>query len=317
MKNRTLSEIARDVLETEAQALQTLADRISPDFDRAVTLLDTCRGRILVTGMGKSGLIGRKIAATFSSTGAPAAFVHPAEALHGDLGMITAQDLVLSLSRSGETEELLRMVPYFQQLGLPHITLTGRPGSTLSRTADISLDVSVTREACPLQLAPTASTTATLAMGDALAVALMELRGFQPQAFATLHPGGNLGRRLLTHVGACMRTHDLPTLAPETPIHEVIHTISAGRLGLAVVTAGGDIAGIITDGDVRRAMERLHASFFQLQAADLMTPHPVCISPETRLPEAAGIMQQRKINSLLVSRHNRLLGVIQIYDLAI
>ncbi|TAE60294.1 MAG: KpsF/GutQ family sugar-phosphate isomerase [Bacteroidetes bacterium] len=310
-------DLARQVFETESHAISRLSDLLTEEFDRAVECMLACKGRVVLSGVGKSGLIARKIAATLTSTGTPAFFLHPSEALHGDLGLLSPDDVFLSLSSSGETDELLRMSPYIQQLGVPHICIVGNVHSTLARHAQVVLDASVEAEACPLQLAPTASSTAALAMGDALAMTLMQLKGFRSEDFATFHPAGSLGRRLLMQVSQVMRTQDLPTLAPDTPVQQVIHCISAGRLGLAVVTVQGHITGIVTDGDVRRAMERRQEQFFTLLAADLMTPQPVCVAPELRLRDAEILMNQRKITSLLVAEAGKLTGILQIYDLGI
>jgi arabinose-5-phosphate isomerase len=312
------SVIARQVFEIESAAIAALAHRLDARFEQAVALMYRCAGRLVVTGMGKSGLIARKIAATLSSTGSPAMFLHPAEAIHGDLGMVMAGDVVLALSNSGETDEIIRLIPFLEAHQIPLLALVGRLPSTLSAHAAVTLDVSVEKEACPLQLAPTASAVAALAMGDALAMALMDKKSFQPEQFAAFHPGGALGKRLVTRVKQVMRTHDLPVLSGAASAVEVIHAISAGRLGLVVVESGQEIAGIVTDGDVRRAMVSRQAEFFSLQAADLMSPNPVIISPELRLHEAELTMRARKITSLLVAGEDkRLAGVIQIYDLSI
>ncbi len=311
------ADIARKVLEIESQAILDLIPRVDASFTGAVELILCNTHRLVVTGMGKSGIIARKIAATFSSTGTPAVFLHPAEAIHGDLGMVSKGDLVLALSNSGETEELIRLIPYLQENQIPYIAFTGKITSTLAQYAQLVIDVSVEKEACPLQLAPTASTTASLAMGDALAMAVMEMKGFQPENFAGLHPGGNLGRRLLTRVHQVMRTQDLPVLLPDAEAPLVIHRISAGRLGLVVVEESGLIQGIVTDGDVRRAMEKHLGDFFSFKAADLMTASPLVISPEARLVEAELIMRERKVTSLLVAEGQHLQGVIQIYDLSL
>ena len=303
---KDILDTARKVFETEGNAVLQLGNKLTEDFPAAVEAIMNCSGRVVVSGMGKSGIIARKIVATFSSTGTPSIFLHPSEAIHGDLGMITSQDVFVALSKSGETDELLRLIPYIRAQGVPLICLVGKPASTLAR-----------RGACPLQLAPTASTTATLAMGDALAMTLMELRNFQPEHFAHLHPGGSLGRRLITTVRQLMRTQELPVLSPDDSIKQVIHSISAGRLGLVVIRQEGNILGIITDGDVRRAMERMEEQFFSLNASDLLIPNPVCISPETKAVEAEALMRQKKITSLLVTQEGKLQGVIQIYDLGL
>lgn len=307
--------IARQVLETEGNAVLALADRLDDNFTEAIKCFQACQGKVVVSGMGKSGHIGRKISATFSSTGTPSIFIHPAEALHGDLGMITKGDTFLSISNSGETDEILRLIPQLKQLSILHITLVGRLDSTLAHHADIVLDVSVEKEADALQLAPTASTTATLAMGDALAVALMKERNFQHEDFAVFHPGGSLGRRLLTTVGQLMQTANLPIVRSDSTISEIIHQVSSGRLGLAIVMAEDNIEGIITDGDIRRAMERAEKTFFSSQGKDLMTPSPLCIPVDTKAAFAEKLMQEKKITSLLVTSGEKLEGVIQIYDL--
>lgn len=308
--------IAKEVLQTEGQAVLNLIERLDDSFVDAISLLRDCKGKVVVSGMGKSGHIGRKISATFSSTGTPSIFIHPAEALHGDLGMITAGDVFLSISNSGETDELLRLIPQMRQLSISHITLVGNVEATLARHADVVLDVSVEKEADDLQLAPTASTTAVLAMGDALAVSLMKERNFKHEDFAVYHPGGSLGRRLLTTVGQLMRTESLPLISAEAHISEVIHQVSSGRLGLAIVMDSETIQGIITDGDIRRAMERTETAFFSLKASDLMTASPLSIPQETKAAAAEKLMQDKKITSLLVTRNGKLAGVIQIYDLS-
>jgi arabinose-5-phosphate isomerase len=308
--------IAKEVLQTEGKAVLDLIKRLDGSFVEAISLLRDCKGKVVVSGMGKSGHVGRKISATFSSTGTPSIFIHPAEALHGDLGMITEGDVFLSISNSGETDELLRLIPQMRQLSISHITLVGNVEATLARHADVVLDVSVEKEADDLQLAPTASTTAVLAMGDALAVSLMKERNFQHEDFAVYHPGGSLGRRLLTTVGQLMRTENLPLIAAEAPISEVIHQVSSGRLGLAIVMDAEIIQGIITDGDIRRAMERTETAFFSLRANDLMTASPLSIPQETKAAVAEKLMQDKKITSLLVTSNGKLAGVIQIYDLS-
>ncbi len=307
--------IARQVFETEGKAVLKLAERLDDSFVQAIRLLQLCEGKVLISGMGKSGHIGKKISATFSSTGTPSMFLHPAEALHGDLGMLSKGDILVSISNSGETDELLRLIPQLKQLGVPHISLLGRLDSTLARHADVVLDVSVEKEADLLQLAPTASTTATLAMGDALAIALMKERNFRQEDFALFHPGGSLGRRLLTTVSQLMRTENLPLVQADSAISEIIHQVSSGRLGLAIVMAGDKIEGIITDGDIRRAMERSETGFFSLKAKELMTPSPISIPMDTQAAHAEKLMQEKKVTSLLVTENDKLVGVIQIYDL--
>lgn len=309
-------ELARRAIRTERESLANLEQSLGDSFAEAVQRILSSEGKCIVTGMGKSGLVGRKIAATLASTGTPSFFLHPGEAFHGDLGMISKEDVVLALSYSGETDEVLKIVPFIQANGNTLIAMTGNEDSTLARHADIHLNVYVESEACILQLAPTSSTTAQLAMGDALAVALMELRGFSSVDFARLHPGGSLGRRLLMTVGQAMRDHDLPIVTPDCSAVEMIHAISKGGLGLIVLMDAGTIRGIVTDGDVRRAMERLKEQFFSIRAMDIATTHPKTIRPEAKLIEAERQMARHKVTSLLVvDEAESLQGVIQIYDI--
>ncbi len=309
-------ELARRAIRTERESLANLEQSLGDSFAEAVQRILSSEGKCIVTGMGKSGLVGRKIAATLASTGTPSFFLHPGEAFHGDLGMISKEDVVLALSYSGETDEVLKIVPFIQANGNTLIAMTGNEDSTLARHADIHLNVHVESEACILQLAPTSSTTAQLAMGDALAVALMELRGFSSVDFARLHPGGSLGRRLLMTVGQVMRDHDLPIVTPDCSAVEMIHAISKGGLGLIVLMDAGTIRGIVTDGDVRRAMERLKEQFFSIRAMDIATTHPKTIRPEAKLIEAERQMARHKVTSLLVvDEAESLQGVIQIYDI--
>ncbi len=317
MTQETLCRLGRAVIETEAAAVAALADRIGEDFARACRHMLECEGRVVVLGMGKSGHIGGKLAATLASTGTPAFFVHPGEASHGDLGMITPKDVVLALSNSGETAELLTILPLIKRLGVPLITLTGRPDSTLARAADVNLDVGVEKEACPLGLAPTASTTATLAMGDALAVALLETRGFTEEDFALAHPGGSLGRRLLLRIDDLMHTGErLPNVGMEASLAEALHEMTRKGLGMtAVVDGEGRVAGIFTDGDLRRAVDRkidLHAT----SLAELMTRDCTTVRPGMLAAEALALMQRKKINGLLiVDEDNRPVGALGMHDL--
>ena len=276
----------------------------------------TAGAKLVVTGMGKSGLIGRKIAATLASTGTPSFFLHPGEAFHGDLGMISPEDTVLALSYSGETDEILKIVPFIHTNGNKPISMTGNPESTLARNSDVHLDVAVRHEACILHLAPTTSTTAQIAMGDAMAVALMKLRNFTSIDFARLHPGGSLGRRLLMTVGNVMHKEGLPVVAPDCSAKDMIHAVSKGGLGLIVICEGDKVLGIVTDGDIRRAMERRESEFFSIRAMDIATPNPKTIGPDEKLIAAEKKMTQHKINSLLVTDdQGKLVGVIQIYDI--
>lgn len=309
-------EVARRAVHTEMCALRTMEETLGDDFVRAVEVIYHGRGKCIVTGMGKSGHIGRKIAATLASTGTPSFYLHPGEAFHGDLGMISKEDVILALSFSGETDEILKIVPFIHANGNPLIAMTGNRESTLAKNSDVHLDVGVGEEACILHLAPTTSTTAQIAMGDALAVALMDLRGFTSVDFARLHPGGSLGRRLLMTVGNVMRSHDLPVVAPDCAAAEMIHAISKGGLGLIVVCDGDAILGIVTDGDIRRTMERRRDEFFSIRAIDIATRNPKSIRPGAKLIEAERMMTSNKITSLLVTDDAGLLaGVIQIYDI--
>ncbi len=309
--------LGRAVLEIEARAVLTLADRLDEGFARACGFMLRCRGRIVVLGMGKSGHVAGKIAATLASTGSPAFFVHPGEASHGDLGMITANDVVLALSNSGETEEILLILPLIKRLGVPLVGLTGNPRSTLARSADVNIDVSVAEEACPLGLAPTASTTAALAMGDALAVALLESRGFTREDFARSHPAGTLGRRLLLHVADIMhRDEAIPRVPLGTPLRETLIEMSRKGLGMSAIVDGeGWIAGIYTDGDLRRTLDGaldIHAT----PVDAVMTRHPVTVTAGILAAEALRVMEERKINALLVvDDEGRLTGALNMHDL--
>ena len=311
----TILNLAKNVFQIEAFEISNIAKKLSSDFEETIRAILKSSGKVVVTGIGKSGIIGKKISATLSSTGTPSFFLHPAEAYHGDLGMVERDDIVLLISNSGETDEVLRILPFFKSQGNITIAITGNPQSTLAKNSDYHLDIGVSQEACPLQLAPTSSTTATLVMGDALAVVLMQLRNFQPKDFAQFHPGGNLGKRLVTKVGDVMRKENLPICNPDTDMKSVIHKVTAGKLGLVIVMKQDTIVGIITDGDLRRAMERSEDQFFKLRAKDIMTTNPKVIDKDSKLVEANRIMEENKINSLLVVNRNRLVGVIQLYDI--
>ena len=310
-------ETARRVLRIEAQAIEGMLNRLDETFNRAVEILLACKGRVVVTGMGKSGLIGQKIAATFSSTGTPSLFLHPAEALHGDLGMILPGDVVLAISYGGETEEIIALLPTFKRLALPLETLTGKAGSTLATASDVVLDASVREEACSLNLAPTASTTAAMAMGDALAVALLDRRGFSHDDFAALHPGGRLGKKLLRVRDLMHSGDEMPRVAATAPIPDVIYEISNKKLGMTTVLgAGGELAGIITDGDLRRLMQRRRGETFELTAAECLTPDPATIAPDEFASLALNLMEQRKITSVVVMDAERhAVGVVHLHDL--
>jgi arabinose-5-phosphate isomerase len=309
-------ELARTVLTIEAQSVAALVDRLDEAFLRAVELLLHCRGRVVVSGVGKSGHVGRKIAATMASTGTPAMFVHAAEAVHGDLGMVTRSDVLVALSYSGETAELLTIVPTLKREGTPLVAITGNAASSLARHADVHLDVRVEKEACPLNLAPTSSTTAMLALGDALAVACLDARGFGPADFARSHPGGTLGRRLLTKVGDVMATGDaVPSVPVTASVMQAIGEISRKRLGMtAVLEADGRVAGIFTDGDLRRLLER-GASVRDLAVAEVMTRSPLTIGPDALAAEAAQLIESTRRNQLLVVDNGRLVGALHAHDL--
>ncbi|MFZ4792055.1 MAG: KpsF/GutQ family sugar-phosphate isomerase [Candidatus Competibacteraceae bacterium] len=312
-----LKQLAVQVLTIEAQAVAQLTARIDDRFVEACKLMLACAGRIVVLGIGKSGHIGGKIAATLASTGAPAFFVHPAEASHGDMGMIIAQDVVLALSNSGETDEILTLLPLIKRLGVPLITLTGNPESTLAQAADVHIDVSVAEEACPLGLAPTASTTATLAMGDALAVALLEARGFTAEDFARSHPGGRLGRRLLLLTVDVMHTGaQMPCSAPADRLRDALLEMSRKGLGTTVVVDEADqVLGVFTDGDLRRALDR-QVDVHTARVAEVMTHHCKTIAPSALAAEALQIMQRYRINALpVVDSAGKLAGVLNMHDL--
>ena len=312
-----LMGLARAVIETERNALERLLDRIDDSFVRACRHMLDCRGRIVVVGMGKSGHIGSKIAATLASTGSPAFFVHPGEASHGDLGMITAQDVVLALSNSGETDELLTILPVIKRLGVPLIALTGRPESTLAKNATVHIDVSVAEEACPLGLAPTASTTAALVMGDALAVSLLQARGFTAEDFARSHPAGQLGRRLLLHISDIMHTGDaVPKVTAATPVDKAIFEMTLKGLGMtAIMDDQDELLGVFTDGDLRRTLDA-EVDLKTTDVASVMTRNCKTITPDKLAVEAAELMEKHKIQGLLVvGEDGRLVGALNIHDL--
>ena len=304
----------RRVLEIEAAEISRLARRLDDQFAEAVALILGRAGRVVVSGLGKTGHVGRKLAATLASTGTPACFVHAAEAVHGDLGMITGDDVLIAISNSGEGDELLTIVPLFKRLGGKLIAVTGNPDSPLAREADIHLDAGVEREACPLNLAPTASTTVALALGDALAVALLEARGFGADDFARSHPGGRLGRKLLTHVGDVMRA-DVPRIGPETPVPEALAAMTRGGMGMVVVETAGRVAGIFTDGDLRRAMER-HGDLRQMPVGAVMSANPHTIGVQRLAVEAVQLMEEHRINQLLVTDDTgQLAGALNMHTL--
>lgn len=309
------TDTAIKCIEDEAQALLELIPNIDGDFDKTVELILKCKGKLIVTGVGKSGHIGAKIAATLSSTGTPSFFINPLDVFHGDLGVIQHDDVVLAISNSGQTDELLRFLPYLLENHIPIIGMSGNPHSLLAQYATAHLNAAVSHEACPLGLAPTSSTTATLALGDALACALMEARNFKASDFAQYHPGGTLGKRLLTKAYDVMRTEELPVISPTMKLGEAVIHMSNGRLGLCVATENDKVAGIITDGDIRRAMENSQDSFFSLTVSDIMTRTPKSVAPETKITEIEKILHQYKIHSVLVvDTENHLLGVVDSFS---
>lgn len=309
-------EQARSTIAQEIASLQAMSMRLNASFVQAIDIIMNMRGRVVVMGMGKSGIIGHKIAATLASTGTPAFFVHPGEAFHGDLGMIKPIDVALLISNSGETEEVIRLLPFLQHHNNKIIAMTGNQNSTLSRHADVVLDVGTEREACNNNLAPTSSTTCTLVMGDALGVALSVERNFLPEDFARFHPGGSLGRKLLTRVADVMQKEKLPVCTPSESFRDVVHIINRGRLGLVLVMEGERLVGIITDGDVRRAFDR-DFDYRSLNAKDMMTRSPKTVKPEVRFADAEANMRTAKISALVVvDANDKVVGVLQIFDLA-
>jgi len=311
-------ESARRVLRIEAQAIQDVLARLDDSFDRAVQVLFACKGRVVVTGMGKSGLIGRKISGTLSSTGTPSFFLHPADALHGDLGMLARGDALLAISYGGETQEILDLLETLKRLGIAIVTLTGNLKSTLAEASDVALDVSVKEEACSLNLAPTASTTVAMAIGDALAISLLEKRGFRPDDFAALHPAGRPGNKLL-RVEHLMHSGDaMPRVAPDTLMPAVFHEMSAKKLGMTTVTTPeGKLAGILTDGDLRRLMEKHGGATLAMTAGDCMVRAPQTIGPKLLASEALNLMEKKKITSVVVvdPASQKVVGVVHLHDL--
>ena len=316
-KGRTSLDVGRRVLDIEARAVQALIQRLDGGFSDAVGLLYDCKGKVVISGMGKSGLIGQKIAATMASTGTPSFFLHPAEGLHGDLGMLARKDVLIAISNSGETQEILQLLPFMERMGIPVLSIVGRMSSTLAKNSAVALDVSVAEEACPMGLAPTASTTATLAMGDALAVALLEKRGFKEQDFAQFHPGGTLGRRLLVKVRDVMhRGQDVPQVR-ETVLGSVaILEMSAKKLGMTtVVDRAGTLVGVITDGDLRRFLQQ-GGDFSKMTAGSLASRHPKLIGPDELAAKAVEMMERYAISTLIVGDNTkRIVGVVHLHDL--
>jgi arabinose-5-phosphate isomerase len=313
-----IRRIAEEVFEIESKEIANLSTLLTIDFENAVKSIINSKGKLIISGMGKSGIVGKKIAATLASTGTPSFFLHPGEAYHGDLGMVEKEDIVLLISNSGETDEVLKIIPFLKHQKNTTISMSGNPDSSLAKNTDFHLNISVNVEACPLQLAPTSSTTSTMVMGDALAVALMKLRDFKDVNFARFHPGGSLGKRLLQNVSDVMKKDSLPLITPNESIKKVINILSSGKCGLAVVVNDNTIIGVISDGDIRRAMESNEKNFFKLIALDIMTKEPHTVFETTKLKIAGDLMFSKKINSLIVKNDKGLLaGIVQSYDLGL
>ena len=313
-----IRRIAEEVFEIESKEIANLSTLLTIDFENAVKSIINSKGKLIISGMGKSGIVGKKIAATLASTGTPSFFLHPGEAYHGDLGMVEKEDIVLLISNSGETDEVLKIIPFLKHQKNTTISMSGNPDSSLAKNTDFHLNISVNVEACPLQLAPTSSTTSTMVMGDALAVALMKLRDFKDVNFARFHPGGSLGKRLLQNVSDVMKKDSLPLITPNESIKKVINILSSGKCGLAVVVNDNTIIGVISDGDIRRAMESNETNFFKLIALDIMTKEPHTVFETTKLKIAGDLMFSKKINSLIVKNDKGLLlGIVQSYDLGL
>lgn len=319
LREMKIREIAEEVFKIEAREIENLSNQLTIDFENSVNLILNATGKLIVCGMGKSGIVGKKIAATLASTGTPSFFLHPGEAYHGDLGMIEKNDVVLLISNSGETDEILKLIPFLKSQKNGTISMTGNSTSTLAMNTQFHLNIHIREEACPLQLAPTSSTTATMVMGDALAVALMKMNNFKDVNFARFHPGGSLGRRLLQTVEYVMKSAELPIIEEFSSIKEVISIITSGKCGLVVVLNNDkEIQGVITDGDIRRSMDQYQNTFFNLRAEDIMSKKPKSVFPDTSLVEASDKMNKEKISSLLVvDINNKLKGIVQLYDLGI
>ncbi|MBT0759430.1 KpsF/GutQ family sugar-phosphate isomerase [Campylobacter lari] len=306
-------KIAKEVFEIESKTILDLRDNLDEGFNKAIELILSIKGRCVVSGMGKSGHIGAKIAATLASTGTPSFFMHPGEALHGDLGMLTSEDVLLAISNSGETEEVLKLIPVIKKRKIPLIVMTGNQNSTLAKQADIFINIAVKKEACPLQLAPTSSTTATLAMGDAIAVALMRAKNFRPDDFALFHPGGSLGRKLLTRVSDLMVSNNLPIVSPESEFNELVDVMTSGKLGLCIVLENEKLVGIITDGDLRRALRANDKPRFDFKAKEIMSESPKTIEASAMASEAEELMLKYKIKEIVVTQNEKIVGIIQLY----
>ncbi|MFY0745653.1 KpsF/GutQ family sugar-phosphate isomerase [Campylobacter sp. LH-2024] len=308
-------EIAKEVFRIEAESISDLASHLDENFNQAVEFIFHSQGRCIVSGMGKSGHIGAKIAATLASTGTPSFFVHPGEALHGDLGMITPQDVLIAISNSGETEELLKIIPVIKRRKITLIAMTGNLNSTLAKQANVCLDISIKKEACPLKLAPMSSTTATLVMGDALAAVLMKKKNFKPDDFALFHPGGSLGRKLLTKVKDLMVSRNLPIVHPQTEFNDLVNVMTSGKLGLCIVLENENLVGIITDGDLRRALKTNDKPRFDFKAKEIMSNNPKVIDADAMASEAEELMLKHKIKEIVVGKDGKVVGIIQLYTI--
>ncbi|MGJ0112849.1 KpsF/GutQ family sugar-phosphate isomerase [Campylobacter molothri] len=308
-------EIAKEVFKIEAESISDLASHLNEEFNQAIKFIFQAKGRCIVSGMGKSGHIGAKIAATLASTGTPSFFIHPGEALHGDLGMMTPEDVLIAISNSGETEELLKIIPVIKRRKITLIAMTGNLNSTLAKQADVCLDISVKKEACPLKLAPMSSTTATLVMGDALAAVLMKMKNFKPDDFALFHPGGSLGRKLLTKVKDLMVSKNLPIVHPDTEFNDLVNVMTSGKLGLCVVIENEKLVGIITDGDLRRALKMSDKPRFDFKAKEIMSDNPKVIDVDAMVSEAEELMLKHKIKEIVVGKEGKVVGIIQLYTI--
>ena len=308
-------DIAKNVFDTEINGLNEVKLSLTDEFNQIITSIVKAPGRLVITGMGKSGLVGKKISATLASTGTRSFFMHPAEAYHGDLGMIHEGDIILAISNSGETEEIIRLMPFFKQNGNSVIAMTGGSQSTLAKHSQYFLNIAITKEACPLELAPTTSTTVTMAMGDALAVALMEARNFKAENFARFHPGGSLGRKVLTTVSDIMKTQNLPIVKDNALFDEILSIVSDGRLGLAVLLENEQVKAVITDGDIRRFLREKKADALTMKAKDFPIKKPITIESSEKLVKAEALMQEKKITALVVTENGRFVGVLHRYDI--
>jgi len=317
IQQNDIIDIARNVIKIESEEVRKLSLLLDDNFSKSIEAILKSQGKFIICGMGKSGIIGKKIAATLASTGTPSFFLHPGEAYHGDLGMIEKEDILLLISNSGETDEVLKIIPFLKSQGNIIISMSGNPLSTLAKNTNYHLNIAVDEEACPLNLAPMSSTTATLVMGDAIAATLMKLRNFKDENFAKFHPGGSLGKRLLTKVSDIMMKNNLPIISKETNIKDIIHSVTNGGAGITVIIEYEKIIGLITDGDIRRAMENNEKKFFSLQAKDIMTQKPYSIESNSKLIQAQELMTKKSINVLLVVENEKFVGIVKMYELGL